>query len=161
VEIDAMVGAFADLSGKVDKISTQIGERRPNFRPVGGAINTTVGGTYLIRSAQLVVPAGRIWNVLDVGVFGGTDAHTAVPSVIVDVYTGTSPGEVLATPHLTDVLVANLAVPSKTLFSKEVEWVMPGEEIYAIAYSAPANTNLIFVANIADFHLEAKAAMGV
>lgn len=157
MELDVLVGAFADLNKKVDKLTGMLSEMRPVFKPVSGSIQTAGTGTYLIRTNQ-IVPAGRIWSIYSLGAYTGVDAHTPQASALIDWY-ASAPVDVGSFPHHpSDVLINAQALPSTYYFSRDVAFALPGEEIYAIGYSMPANSGIIVVANVADYHLDAKAA---
>lgn len=155
MSVDAGVGIWFELSEKLDRIHRHQQDIKPIYKPVFGTLNTTSGGTFVVRLNELV-PHGRIWNVLMLGAYSN-DAHTSVPSAVVDWYAG-FPADIQTPTHMSDVLIGGQAIPSTVVFSKDVQWAQPGEEIYAIVYSAPANSSLTFVANIAEFLLSARTA---
>lgn len=83
VELDVMLGAFVeDTNKKLDGIHKSVNhaaQRGLAIRKVIMGANTSAGPTTpLIIETTAQAPAGRIWNILSVGIFG-SDGHTPVP----------------------------------------------------------------------------------
>jgi hypothetical protein len=84
VEIDAVIGAFAETTDKhlegihhgVNKLaSPDVAIHRIVF---GSGVSSAVAGTPLLVETTQAVPSGRIWNLNSIGIFGN-DGHTEVP----------------------------------------------------------------------------------
>lgn len=153
MEAEVIIGAFADLGSKLDRLHKAVGRAKPVYKPVGGSLVVPVAPSL----PQLLIfqgsPAlGRIWNILKIGIFG-PDPHTAVASVSVDVYAGNNPDP--NTPTFPDVILSGQAVPSVTQFSKEVEWCSSGQQIFCLLYGAGvvAGTQFEAVARVAEYNV--------
>lgn len=160
VGIDVVLEAFAGFESN-QKTTHRLLDKRRLIKPVGGSI--LVPATPVIPQIVRLqgAPArGRIWNILKIGVFG-SDPHTSISNVSVDVYAGTQVDP--SSPVFTEVILSNLAVPSVTQFSKEVEWCESGEELFALFYGSGvvAGVQFTVVARVAEFPTEAIEAMRI
>jgi hypothetical protein len=154
MSVDVGAEFFLDLGQKVGDVHKHMLKSHkplPVRKPVGGSVNipATVPATAIILTEQFPT-VGRVWNVLKVAVFGA-DAHTSISNVNVDVYAGTNPDP--GNPALTDVILSGLAVPSITQFSKEVEWVYPGQQPFALIYGSglAAGQNYELILRVAEY----------
>lgn len=80
MELDAMVGIFADLSEKVAENNKHLSNRlklpKPLGRTIGGSALATAGVVTNVTTQQ-ACPVGKMWEVRLAGLFG-SDTHTAV-----------------------------------------------------------------------------------
>jgi hypothetical protein len=164
VTIAADLGFLVNLGKKVDE-SNRLLKRltdKPIYKPVGGTLVVPAGGSapQLIRLNQRP-SIGRTWNILKVGLYG-SDAHTAVANVTVDVFSGYINVQQF-NPSLQDCILSAQTVPSVYQFSTDVEFAASGEEVYGIAYGTGVTPGLTLqmVVRVAEYNVATVEASTV
>lgn len=149
MSIDVGFDAFVDLTDKVNAVHHAVTSKpKPIYK--------TVAGSALLQAATGIVEiserpsAGSIWNILKVVVLG-SDGHTALAGVIVDVYASALVDP--STPALENLIVSGGTgnVPSLTFYSKEVEWCQHGQQIWGQIYGATAGQQVVLLARVAEY----------
>lgn len=129
---------------------------------------------------QVVISAGTITAVVVNGVTVGSGAgtytvpangsisitYTVAPTwvwtalstsgALADVYAASSP---LVVPDMSAQIFSGLAIPSTTYPPDESEWLHYGEQLIVVAFGLPANSQVVFVARIADWPMEAVESL--
>lgn len=148
---DELMFSFGNKLDKLHGAITKPHFEKPVFRPLG---TSATGAATLTVEQQNTVPAGRIYNLLQLNLFGA-DGHTALASAVADIYVASSGTEL---PDFSAQIFSGLAVPSMQTLSKEVIWIQPGERLVAMVYGFAAQASVTMVARVADYELHVKSA---
>lgn len=157
MDLEAMVGVWADLDGNVKRIHDRLDRRRPVHKPVGGSVTVPTGFSLpLLINLSGWPSVNRVWNVLTLGFYTG-DLHTTIANVTCDVYAGTNPDP--SVPTLTDG-IASMALGSIQNFSKEVVWAEPGQSLFGLVYGTgvAAGANYQLIARVGEYWIDAVEA---
>lgn len=146
-----MTDHFASVHKKLDEAKERL---RPIYRNLIGAGTMPASGAASIKLP--VFPAeGRMWNVLQVAVYG-TDGHTTLASAVAEVYAGDED-----LPSQGDQIAIFSSVPGIATFSKGTIWQASSTDLFARVYGAAAGSPLIFVARVMDYPDAAVESGGV
>jgi hypothetical protein len=120
-------------------------------QPLGNAVSQ--GG--------IVITFSQASAVGDMTVYTGTSTNAA--NGLIDVYAGTVPdlSPISGTPSQQDVIESGLIIPSVSRFSRQVEWCGPMQQVYGIAYGIPNGQQVVLVARVAEYNLDAISALTV
>jgi len=164
--IALVLGAFADLGGKVDKMSSRLkmmGESRPiYFRYITSYPGAAAPPQPVVLAIPEAPSPGHMWYVQRVGVFG-SDGHTAVPGVLADIFTGpgeqgsVTPGQPLH--NYTDQIYTGLTVPSIVEEGRFHNPMEPNDQVYASVFGVPANQQIVLAILVADYRIDQQEAM--
>lgn len=157
MEVDLAFETWIRNSEKIIQQNEKMLKRgcKPIHRPVVGSLTGVTGSQTLITNDS--VDAGRVWNVLKIGIFGN-DGHTVLASAIADIYAAAGSPEL---PDFSAQLVSGSAIPNIIFIPEKMEWMHYGESIIALLYALPANSNVSLIAKIADYPIEAVEATAV
>jgi hypothetical protein len=148
VEIDVALGMWAESNDKLSKSTRSIEKMlrlKPVHKPVGGSAIGT-GATPLVIPLELVPPAGRIWNILRLGIFG-SDAHS--PLAFPDAVRSTAAGgagnsQALPTGQSLAGFTVSLAAPGTASSTVTVtNTVTPAGLSGTLTYELPVGTTVV------------------
>lgn len=156
MEIELAFDAFLNKADKIVEQQAILVKRsqKPLHYRVFGTVTSAAGGAASI-SSNSSPSAGRVWNILRFSLYGN-DGHTLLTGAIADVYAASS---TLAVPDFSAQVLSGLAVPSTTYPPEEAEWIHYGEELIVLLYALPAASTVTFVAQVADYPIEAVESL--
>jgi hypothetical protein len=114
-----------------------------------------------VSQGGMVVTFSQASAVGDLTLYTGSGSNAQTG--LIDVYAGTVPdlSPNTGTPSQQDVIEAGLLLPAVTRFSRHVEWCGPMQQVYGIAYGIPNGQQVVLVARVAEYNLDAITALTV
>lgn len=161
---EVLLGAFANFGEETKRnhreLMSAITVGLPLHRyPFGSAIVPNPTATVAVVATGKP-PAGRMWNVRSMGIYGA-DGHTAITGSA-EFYIGTAPQDTEAGPqaNIADIVAPGIAVlPGQVTLSRHVYWARNGQSLYALVYGGVAGTQLSLVCAVEDWKIEDVEAL--
>lgn len=150
---EAFLSLGKDMHGTLSKIKSSL-EQKPIIRTVQGTLTIPTGATTGTVVTNERPSPGRLWNILKVVILG-TDGHTALAGVIVDVYASAMADQSVAVIDNLILSGGTGNVPSVTTYSRNVEWCMPGEQVFGQIYGATAGQQISLMCRVAEYNYSA------